>query len=345
MSFFELMLVLLFVIPGHLQAAEPEREPENLESCLGQETLASIRSQLREMVILSEQNAVMDSALKSSIYSARVRKLNRDLLSLKSADTALKCLGLKVKWKTRIALEDRRAVRNSLLLSYLLLDESMLPRVLSDLDLSPPVFRGRVSHVTKVKNSFFFTRGAAGVYWPPSRKIGYIDRWVANGWALASSIDQVEFALPEEEAGGELYTIGGDTPFTHCSPSHGGASRVILHEYGHSIDHALAGYFTFYSSGATWKKIKAHREVESPYGQTSDAEDFAESFASYLLQPLFKCYAPAKYELFSSFVLVSQDVYGSRLPYEGVNCTDPLIQFLMELRTEWVARAAERCKK
>lgn len=128
---------------------------------------------------------------------------------------------------------------------------------------------------------------------------------------------------------------------------------IILHEYGHALDHffglsSKAKWFSFknakklYSAqGDHWQTIFESSDLVSFYAlettyddqQFRFTEDFAESFVAYLFDPYLKCYAPKKYDLFASKIKVNALIYGSNTPWNDVNCLDTHSQDILKMRT------------
>lgn len=103
---------------------------------------------------------------------------------------------------------------------------------------------------------------------------------------------------------------------------------TVLHEYGHFLDDLFSSRFTKFnlSSSREWQEFSKTDDPVSFYSMYSWKENFAESFAAYLLDPLFQCYSPERYNKLTEIIQINEAIYGSARPYSNIDCDQPIIK-------------------
>ena len=92
-----------------------------------------------------------------------------------------------------------------------------------------------------------------------------------------------------------------------------GLDDVPLFDFLHVLYHEIAHYVYFLIISSSLKtywvtEIYPHAPCLTQYGQQNAAEDFAESYANYLLQPELLKTIPAKYAFFDHLVFSGESV-------------------------------------
>lgn len=111
---------------------------------------------------------------------------------------------------------------------------------------------------------------------------------------------------------------------------------VFIHEFGHALDWAMTESNAFYrwaGVASVWKDLHAS-EMSTHYGNSNIYEDFADSFASYVFDPIFKCYAPGKHSVFNQVVRMNSNVYGASEGFPQVDCSSERARAMLAKRQQ-----------
>ena len=271
----------------------------------------------------------------------RVSNSRIEFITEKFSEEEISCLGFRFKVK-RVHPSLKSDLVERILPAYYLLDESMLPANLRNDSSRPEFFARKPGKVIKLIDRYLFLKGAGGMFNGYTKTISFplfILDFPFSSWPISLE----EYLGKDNKI---FFAANGWRNWTCGTSQAEGTFGIVLHEYGHNLDFSLQHLFfdsgKFSSKTNEWKKLHK-KEYISPYATVNRAEDFAESFAVYVLDPLMKCYAPEKFAYLSQFVKVNADVYGSPVPYESLNCQDERVQILLEDRAARVEQMKREC--
>ncbi|OFZ55150.1 MAG: hypothetical protein A2428_13095 [Bdellovibrionales bacterium RIFOXYC1_FULL_54_43] len=310
--------------------------------CLDGDQVQKLSEPLKEMIKLRTASGSNFSPLDYD-WDDKYFVTHQQLDAFVGTKHNLECMGFRLLGADTDgpSADIHQAMLSYLIAAFFLLDNSMLPISFEDSSVRPGYFHHTVGHTIK----FLPRPNYAGLYNPLLKRISYSLFSLAVMNKRTWAINMGSLTLLSEQ---QVYSTETEWRWWRCGkPVPQGAIPAILHEYGHNIDFALRGMFWMggdYSSDTSgWKQLHV-TEYTSPYGDTSPTEDFAESFAYYFTDPFMKCWAPGKYNWFSQFVAINEEIYGSSLPYSEVDCGKPEIVGLLELR-RIAAEKMKSCSK
>lgn len=293
------------------------------KQCLAPDHSSKLENNLR---------AIFDARLKSVLSQLSQSEFEKagqasDDISQINYDpiAALKCAGFdKVTLDSKLSNSLKLKAARNLFAAFNLLDSDLLPVQLGYQGNLPELFYWLVKpdiHILEVVRSYFTQVAGVANYAGTQQYIQY-SAIVLTSPGMAGIGNYIE----------SCGTMVGN--FT-----------LALHEYAHQLDAAISG-FNFmlrFSNTNQWKPL-AQSEFVSFYGTKNVVEDFAESFSAYMNDPLFKCYAPQKYEVFSSFIKVNSEIFGSNKPFESLNCNLSQVQAELKIRAGRIQKSLDRCK-
>ncbi|HLE00342.1 MAG TPA: hypothetical protein VJB59_08785 [Bdellovibrionota bacterium] len=308
-------------------------------SCLNTSNTNPVFEQLRER-IKYRQSLFSAEELTWDFWS-KMQELPA-MIPYSFSPEELSCMGFEVKFKN-VHKSLQAEVISQIMPAFLLLDESMYPAGLRDKENRPEYFKSTIGRRVKIVGQLR-DEASGGQYNPLTNTISIPLRAFRFSGYSAWRIQILCFR--ENQPDEFCAAINPWTDWQCGSSPVEGLFGIVLHEYGHNVDHALRGMLgtkgVFSSATKKWKMLH-QEEFISPYGDLNSIEDFAESFTAYFLDPLMKCYAPKKFAWMSQIVRANPEIYGTAIPFEDYRCDQPRVQILLEERAKQVKTTREKC--